>query len=138
MTSGVYKLLWLRNLIFFGITFKSAMKLYCLITTHTSAIEISHNSTQHDRTKHIQVDRYFIEKKFQNYVITFHISRRNSVALSSRFGHERISSIKLTPTSGIDMTTNGISTSFYTVLVGELELELSYYFLGYGKVRLSY
>lgn len=36
------------------------MNLYC---DNCAAIEIAHNPVQHDRTKHVEVDRHFIKEK---------------------------------------------------------------------------
>ena len=38
------------------------MKLYC---DNKSAINIAHNPIQHDRTKHIEVDRHFIKENLE-------------------------------------------------------------------------
>ena len=38
------------------------MKLYC---DNKSAINIAHNPIQHDRTKHIEVDKHFIKEKLE-------------------------------------------------------------------------
>ena len=42
------------------------MKLYC---DNKSAITIAHNPIQHDRTKHIEVDRHFIKEKLEEGVV---------------------------------------------------------------------
>ena len=42
------------------------MKLYC---DNKSAISIAHNPVQHDRTKHIEVDRHFIKEKLDSGLI---------------------------------------------------------------------
>ena len=34
-----------------------------------AAIDISHNPVQHDRTKHIEVDRHFIREKIDSKII---------------------------------------------------------------------
>lgn len=36
------------------------MKLYC---DNKVAISIAHNHVQHDRTKHVEVDKHFIKEK---------------------------------------------------------------------------
>lgn len=57
MTHGVYELLRLRILMKeSGFLIIVLMRLYC---NNKVAISISHNSTHHDRTKHIKVDRHF-------------------------------------------------------------------------------
>ncbi|RVW61442.1 Retrovirus-related Pol polyprotein from transposon RE1 [Vitis vinifera] len=42
------------------------MKLYC---DNKSAINIAHNPIQHDRTKHIEIDRHFIKEKLEEGVV---------------------------------------------------------------------
>ena len=42
------------------------MKLYC---DKKSAINIAHNPIQHDRTKHIEIDRHFIKEKLEEGVV---------------------------------------------------------------------
>jgi hypothetical protein len=69
MAFGVCELLWLRNLLReLGVDYQDAMKLYC---DNTSAIEIAHNPVQHDRTKHVEVDRHFIKEKLEAGIIIF-------------------------------------------------------------------
>ncbi|KAM5585973.1 hypothetical protein ABKV19_005070 [Rosa sericea] len=69
MTHGVCELLWLRNLLRdLGFKPKRAMELFC---DNKAAIEISHNPVQHDRTKHVEVDRHFIKEKLDANLIAF-------------------------------------------------------------------
>ena len=42
------------------------MTLYC---NKKAAISIAHNPVQHDRTKHIEIDRHFIKEKLNKDVI---------------------------------------------------------------------
>ena len=42
------------------------MRLYC---DKKSAISIAHNPVQHDRTKHIEIDRHFIKEKLDSGLI---------------------------------------------------------------------
>ena len=44
------------------------MKLYC---DNKSAIDIAHNPVQHDRTKHVEIDRHFIKEKLEDGIIIF-------------------------------------------------------------------
>ena len=44
----------------------SPMKLYC---DNKVACDISHNPVQHDRTKHVEVDRHFIKEKLEAKLI---------------------------------------------------------------------
>nr|CAD1840715.1 unnamed protein product [Ananas comosus var. bracteatus] len=69
MTFGLCELLWLKNLLKeLGFGQNEAMKLHC---DNTSAIEIAHNPVQHDRTKHVEIDRHFIKEKLEAGIITF-------------------------------------------------------------------
>lgn len=50
----VYELLWIRNVLSdLGFESKETMNLYC---DNTSAIAITHNPVQHDRTKHVEIN----------------------------------------------------------------------------------
>lgn len=44
------------------------MKLYC---DNTSALEIAYNPIQHNRTKHVEVDKHFIREKLETRIIIF-------------------------------------------------------------------
>ena len=69
MAQGVCELLWLRNLLQdLGVKPKNVMQLYC---DNKAAIDISHNPVQHDRTKHVEVDRHFIKEKLDAKIISF-------------------------------------------------------------------
>nr|KYP52007.1 Copia protein [Cajanus cajan] len=67
MTQGICELLWLKIILEdLKITWDGPMKLYC---DNKSAINIAHNPVQHDRTKHIEVDRHFIKEKLDSGLI---------------------------------------------------------------------
>ena len=67
MAHGICELLWIKIILSdLGIKWKEPMKLYCDIK---SAISIAHNPVQHDRTKHVEVDRHFIKEKLKNGLI---------------------------------------------------------------------
>ena len=67
MAHGVCELLWIRNLLEeLGFKPKHAMQLNC---DNKAAIDIAHNPVQHDRTKHVEVDRHFIKEKLEAKII---------------------------------------------------------------------
>jgi len=69
MAKGLCELLWLRRLLSeIGFAPNSEMNLYC---DNKAAIEISQNPIQHDRTKHIEIDRHFIKQNLEEKVICF-------------------------------------------------------------------
>nr|KYP34306.1 Copia protein [Cajanus cajan] len=48
------------------------VQLYC---DNKSAMSIAHNAVQHDRTKHIEIDKHFIKDNLdRDFVITTHVS----------------------------------------------------------------
>lgn len=54
------------------------MKLFCY---NKSTISISHNPVQHDKTKHIEINRHFIKKKLDSGLIaTSYIPSRHQLA----------------------------------------------------------
>ena len=67
MAQGICELLWLKIILEdLKIKWEGPMKLYC---DNKSAISIAHNPVQHDRTKHIEVDRHFIKEKLDSGLI---------------------------------------------------------------------
>ncbi|KAI5312863.1 hypothetical protein L3X38_042037 [Prunus dulcis] len=42
------------------------MKLFCC---NQDAHDIAHNSVQHDRTKHVEADRFFIKEKLEDKIV---------------------------------------------------------------------
>lgn len=67
MARGVCELLWLRILLRdLKIAYKDPMKLYY---DNNAAISIVHNAVQHDRTKHVEINRHFIKEKLPEGVI---------------------------------------------------------------------
>ena len=69
MAKGVCELLWLQRLLGeLGYPSNSASNLFC---DNKAAIDISHNPIQHDRTKHVEVDRHFIKEKLDGNIIQF-------------------------------------------------------------------
>ncbi|CAL8141056.1 unnamed protein product [Prunus armeniaca] len=69
MAQGVCELLWLRRLLRdLGFGPLKPMDLYC---DNKAAIAIAHNPVQHDRTKHVEVDRHFVKEKLDVEIISF-------------------------------------------------------------------
>ena len=69
MAKGLCELLWLRNLLTeVGFSPRSTMNLFC---DNKAAIDISHNPIQHDRNKHVEVDRHFIQQNLEEKIIQF-------------------------------------------------------------------
>ena len=69
MTKGLCELLWLRKLLIeIGFALNNAMNIFC---DNKPAIEIAHNPVQHDRTKHVEVDRHFIKQNLETKIIKF-------------------------------------------------------------------
>ena len=88
MALGVCELLWGKNVLLdLGFKPNETMSLYC---DNRTAIAIAHNPVQHDRTKHLEIDRHFIKEKLEAriiipivrsklqlaYVLTKEVSRR--------------------------------------------------------------
>lgn len=67
MAQGICELLWIRKLLDeLKMKVDSPLKLFC---DSKAAISIAHNPVQHDRTKHIEIDRHFIKEKIDAGVI---------------------------------------------------------------------
>ena len=67
MANGICELLWIKRVL--EDLKKEAnlpLKLFC---DNKAAISISQNPVQHDRTKHIEIDRHFIKEKLDNGII---------------------------------------------------------------------
>ena len=63
IAQGLCELLWLKIILDdLRIKWDNPMKLYC---DNKLAINIAHYLIQHDRTKHIEVDRHFIKEKLE-------------------------------------------------------------------------
>ncbi|CAL9017802.1 unnamed protein product, partial [Prunus brigantina] len=69
MTKGICELIWLKRLLT-ELVYKptSVMNLFC---DNKAVIAIAHNPVQHDRTKHVEVDRHYIKQKLEAKVIQF-------------------------------------------------------------------
>ncbi|RVW99728.1 Retrovirus-related Pol polyprotein from transposon RE1 [Vitis vinifera] len=67
VAQGMCEGLWLQKLLEeLRITIELPIKLYC---DNKAVISISHNLVQHDKTKHIEVDKHFIKEKIEKGII---------------------------------------------------------------------
>lgn len=67
MAQGICELLWVKNVLKdLGFKPRVVMPLYC---DNKAVIAIAHNPVQHDRTKHVEVDRHFIIEKLEAQII---------------------------------------------------------------------
>ncbi|MCH90414.1 hypothetical protein A2U01_0011329 [Trifolium medium] len=68
MEQGICELLWMKQVLEdLKIQCEGPMKLFC---DNKSAISIAHNLVQHDGTKHIEIDRRFINETLDSGLIT--------------------------------------------------------------------
>lgn len=68
IAKGVTEILWIRKLLNeLQCCQTQASLLYC---DNKAAISISENLVQHDRTKHVEIDRHFIKEKLENNIIS--------------------------------------------------------------------
>ncbi len=68
MAHGICELLWMKIILDdLKVNYEGSMRLFC---DNKSAISIAHNPIQHDRTKHIEIDRHFIKEKLDCGLIT--------------------------------------------------------------------
>ncbi|KAK2970044.1 hypothetical protein RJ640_014984 [Escallonia rubra] len=76
---GVCEALWLRLLLQdLGCVSKQPIKLYC---DNKAACDIAHNPVQHDRTKHVEIDRFFIKEKLDEKIVELpHIRSEDQLA----------------------------------------------------------
>jgi len=64
MSQSLSELLWINNLLTeLKLHEASSMKLWC---DNKSAINIANNPVQHDRTKHVEIDRFFIRERIDD------------------------------------------------------------------------
>jgi len=101
---GICELLWLK-IILEDLRIKSddPMRLYC---DNKSSISKAHNPVQHDRTKHIEVDRHFIKEKLDSGLIcTLYVSSQDNRA---------------------DILTKGLNNKYLESIVSKLGMENTY------------
>jgi len=104
MAQGICELLWLK-IILEDLRIKSddLTRLYC---DNKSAISIAHNLVQHDRTKHIEVDRHFIKEKLDTGLIcTLYVPSQDNLA---------------------DILMKGLNSNYFQSIVSKLGMENTY------------
>jgi hypothetical protein len=79
MALGVAEMLWLTRLLEdLKVNHGEKMKLWC---DSKSAISIANNPVQHDRTKHVEIDKFFIKEKLESGLLELsHVAIGNQVA----------------------------------------------------------
>ncbi|RVW20541.1 Retrovirus-related Pol polyprotein from transposon TNT 1-94 [Vitis vinifera] len=66
---------------FRGYLFRQPIRLFC---DNKVACDIAHNPIQHDRTKHVEVDRFFIKEKLDDKIVELpKIRSKDQLAISS-------------------------------------------------------
>ena len=67
MAQGVCELLWIKIILTeLKLAPLGSMRLYC---DNKAVINIAHNPVQHDKTKHVDIDRHFIKEKLREGLI---------------------------------------------------------------------
>ena len=67
MTLGICETLWLRLLLMdLDYLPRQPIRLYC---DNKAACDIAYNPIQHDRTKHVEVDKFFIKEKLDDKIV---------------------------------------------------------------------
>ncbi|GKA34368.1 putative RNA-directed DNA polymerase [Tanacetum coccineum] len=79
MVHGVCELLWIKRILRdLWISLMSPMKLQC---DNESAVKIAHNPVQHDRTKHVEIDRHFIKDHLERKTVELpHVNTKEQLA----------------------------------------------------------
>jgi hypothetical protein len=79
MALGVAEMLWLKKLLEdLKVNHRAKMKLWC---DSKSTISIANNPVQHDRTKHVEIDKFFIKEKLTSGLLELsQITNENQVA----------------------------------------------------------
>ena len=72
---GVAEMLWLRTLL---VELEVNQGMWC---DNKSAISIADNPVQHDMTKHIEINRFFIKEKLDSGILKLsHVSTKDQIA----------------------------------------------------------
>jgi hypothetical protein len=101
IVKGICELIWLQKLMTeLGFPQTKEMDLFC---DNKAAIDISHNPVQHDRTKHVGVDRHFIRDNIESNIIRLpHVKSEKQLAdiltkeTSSKIFHDTLNKLAMT------------------------------------------
>jgi hypothetical protein len=101
VVKGICELIWLQKMMTeLGFPQTKAMDLFC---DSKAAIDISHNPVQHDRTKHVGVDRHFIRENIESKIIRLlHVRSERQLAdiltkaTSSKIFHDILNKLAMT------------------------------------------
>jgi hypothetical protein len=79
VAKGITEILWLKKLLSeLDFPPTETCKLFC---DNKVAISISENPVQHDRTKHVEIDRHFIKEKLEKQIISLpHVKSEDQLA----------------------------------------------------------
>lgn len=79
MVHGICELLWIRRIsLDLGIYLSKPMLLYC---DNEFAVKIANNPVQHDRTKHVEIDRHFIKDHLEKRTVELpHVTSKEQLA----------------------------------------------------------
>jgi hypothetical protein len=94
MTQGLYEIIWVRNLLSeLKVMRKGPSRLHC---DNKSAINISNNPVQHDKTKHVGIDQFLIKEKLDDGTLELsHVNSSGQIAgcLTKGLGVKRVSNL---------------------------------------------
>ena len=79
MSLGLCEMLWVRNLLSeLNVLRKDPLRIWC---DNMSAISITNNPVRHDRTKHVEIDRFFIKEKLDEGILELsHVNSGGQIA----------------------------------------------------------
>jgi hypothetical protein len=79
MSLVLCEMLWVKNLLSeLNVLRRSPLRLWC---DNKSAISIANNPVQHDITKHVEIDRFFIKEKLDDGTLELsHVSSKDQIA----------------------------------------------------------
>jgi len=79
MSLGLCEMLWVRNLLSeLNVLRKDPLRIWC---DNKSAISIANNHVQHDKTKHVEIDRFFIKEKLDEGILELsHVNSGGQIA----------------------------------------------------------